>query len=327
MILAEVDLNKFLTDFWATMVYDIAGFGLADEVSKMSTGAISYTNALPIIESVGETIKMVASVLLMVHFLCYILDQATKDALSMDTFFKGFVKFIIGFFFVNNCTQLFNYLVQLGDAMMSNVGDDVVKFDLEDVEGAMTDVTFFTFPSGKDWMETLVGVFNDFLPKFFVGLVNIFIGMGTTLLFYLINLIVLAVAGITLVTRVLELAVRALFGPIAVVDVFEHGTSGSGFKYIKKFFATALQGTVIMALIMLIGGLSLADISYCTEHTHVLDAEGYACQFVNNTVMSVENIDHFGTVMSFYLKNTVLKIAGIGLMLKSQPICNDIVGV
>ena len=73
-----------------------------------------------------------------------------------------------------------------------------------------------------------------------------------------------------------------------------------------------MQGAVVIAFIMLISALSDWGV----------DADKIA----ENTVISITNIGNIGTVLGHYVKDTALKLAGISLMMKSQQICNDIVG-
>ena len=217
-------MEKGIESFWAYMIYDIIGPGLVDKVSNFMQTAVSFDDAWPYIETMGESIKTVAAVLLMIHFLCFILESATREQLTIDTIFKGFLKFIIGFFFVQNCLGIFQLLVQLGDTMMAELtitaGKEKISFD--EVEAALSSVALQGLNPDPWW--NIFGLLKDFI----ISLLDILVGMGITIIFWIIALAVFLVSMLMTFSRALELGVRALFAPIAVVDVFEHGTNGAG---------------------------------------------------------------------------------------------------
>ena len=52
-----------------------------------------------------------------------------------------------------------------------------------------------------------------------------------------------------------ELFLRAAFLPIGIAEMFNGSGNASGMRYIKKLFATALQGAVILAILLIYGGI------------------------------------------------------------------------
>ncbi len=102
---------------------------------------------------------------------------------------------------------------------------------------------------------------------------------------------------VQMVGRLIEIGIRILFMPIGVSDAFTHGTNSPGFRYIKKFFAVCLQGAVLLA---------------------VLNIGVY---FMGNKMIN-DATQGFG-----FISDLVIMVSMIGLMIKSQQIVNDIVGV
>ena len=110
MLIADV-LDWYL-GWLVTLLYDIAGFGIIDNLKDMiSLMTENYNTAFNSIASFADTVKTVAIMLVFVHFLCYVLEMSTKEQLTMDVFFKGFLKFLIAFFFVQQCVPLFFHKV------------------------------------------------------------------------------------------------------------------------------------------------------------------------------------------------------------------------
>jgi hypothetical protein len=80
-------------------------------------------------------------------------------------------------------------------------------------------------------------------------------------------------------------------------DLFMEGTKGSGFRYFKKFLAVALQGAVIIGIV-------------------------FVFQNVNAALIVNE-----GDILDVALGRVVISLTTVTLLLKSQTIANDIVGV
>ena len=102
---------------------------------------------------------------------------------------------------------------------------------------------------------------------------------------------------VQMVGRLIEIGIRILFMPIGVSDAFTHGTNSPGFRYIKKFFAVCLQGAMLLAVLN-IGVFFMGDAT------------------INAATQG------FG-----FISDLVIMVSMIGLMIKSQQIVNDIVGV
>ena len=316
MLIAEKAV--WYIEWLATMLYDISGVGYIDEIKKMLTDVANYDTLFNSINKFAGTIKTVAIMLVFVHLLCYILEMSTKEQLTMDVFFKGFLKFLIAFFFVQQCIPLFELLMKLGNSMMDLVYNDLSggENDTWSVEAisihlnnTMDKVTWERVTNAENLLDALQGIgacIDNFATM-------VFLQYPTTLLFWAVTWISSLVVLVVAFSRVLELAIRAVFAPIAIVDIFENGTSGAGFRYVKKYMAVTIQGAVIMMILAMVGSLSGYDVTNPN-------------QFYLNTVL-LPDASNLGYIFISGLKLIIYRIAAIGLVFKSQPLCNDIMGV
>lgn len=103
-------------------------------------------------------------------------------------------------------------------------------------------------------------------------------------------------AGLATLQTLIELAVRRVLAPFAVIDIYEEGLRSPGVRYLKKYFATLLK----MLIIILIANMTPAIISSLS----ISDGNF----FINALVMGVINLS-----------------AG-AMMLKADSIANDVVG-
>jgi hypothetical protein len=51
--------------------------------------------------------------------------------------------------------------------------------------------------------------------------------------------------------RLMDIIVKMLFAPIGIADLGFAGTNGSGFRYLKKIAASALQGAVMVVILLI----------------------------------------------------------------------------
>lgn len=128
---------------------------------------------------------------------------------------------------------------------------------------------------------------------------------------WLISRLCYVVAYVIAVGRSIELIVRAIFSPIGVANLFEDGTRSSGFRYLKKFAACALQLGAIAVILYAANALCNSLISSLSE--------GYM------TITKDNLLDVLGSTALWSM--SAIQLAVIGITLKAQSICNDILGV
>ena len=97
---------------------------------------------------------------------------------------------------------------------------------------------------------------------------------------------------------ILELGVRRIFFPLAIVDVYGEGMRSSGMRYMKKYLACWVRMALCIAVAYL-GNLLITTV---------------------NSVGGVAAADTF-------LNQIAIGYTTIAVMLKGQDVANDIVGV
>ena len=110
---------------------------------------------------------------------------------------------------------------------------------------------------------------------------------------YLMVIVVHLMVMVICWTRVLDIAVRITFAPIAMSDIVSEGLHGQGIKYLKKMMVSLLQGAAMFAMLL----------SY-------------------NTIVS-----QLSGSFSSILASTTLTLAFATMLKQTQGICEDIVGV
>lgn len=347
-------LTYLLLKRLANMIVDIAGPGLVSDVknallgtwdsnAEMADSIYNFANV------VFDTVKYVGCFLLMVHFLCDIMEKVTNERFTLESFFKSLVKFFIGFALILNCLTIFKTLTQFGNVIADEIGKNVQNVnasggsitytyngtektisqdELSNLTDEERDAVMSSYSDSfldivieelsedvalKSLPNTLLKKIGAMIYNFQITLIGPFrvlMHMCTLLVPWLFAKLTYFVCMIIAFTRCLELLVRAAIAPMAITDIYSQGTHGNGFRFIKKFFAIALQGAIIILLVTAMGQAAGFDFT-TSDSVHKL-----ASSILGN-----------GTSGTGALWKTVFfRIAGTGLVLKSQSVASEVVG-
>ena len=200
------------------MVADCADMGnLVANVGTLS----NYNGATSLINAIQNSLKPVGLALMTLFFLFSIFSDAMNETFSFERFVKSFTRYFFGFGLV----QISGSLCDFGDGLSQDIA------------------TLISSESEKAPLENIYT--KDNIGGFWHA---IFITMILVLFGNIMGLIMKISMYFILFSRLIEMAVRAAFMPIAVGLVTDGGWSGSAGRYIKKYIALCLQGPAIVLL-------------------------------------------------------------------------------
>ena len=202
--------------------------------------------------------------LLMLYFVLELLDLTTKESFSLEQLLKMTIKLFIGILLIANGFDILFRLVEFSDGLiMSTIGG------VDSESTSIAKALIYSELEPLPWYEAI------FYP--FQRLGDVVRGGLLTVIYKFM-----------IYGRVIEIAVRALFAPVAMANIYQGGLNSSGMRYLKKFLAICLQGAIM-----------------------------YACVIVTVTIQS--NIGD--------LEGLILALVSISVMIKSKSWANDVVGV
>ena len=187
-------------------------------------------------EQLYDTVAVIGELLVIVHFMVYLLEMVTADTLNPERFFKMFIKLVAGILIVKNgfaiaeagltlATVVFNKMAQTPPGGMNK---DACNYDA----------------LKKDGFNAILSSIPLLLP-------------------YLVMMAAKAFVSIVCWFRIMDVLVRVIFSPVGLSDLIFEGTQGHGFMYLKKIIASALQGAAIIgitkgysAILSILGGVS-----------------------------------------------------------------------
>lgn len=292
----------------------IFGGGLANELMAWMTTLFETLKQIFMGEDnlMGMALTLFAGIacsLLLIYFTMDIINQASRDMLSFEKLIMAMIKLFVAFMVLLFLKEIINGILSIGHSLYLFVSSDSFRGTIFNEEE-------------KDWRFIFGDYEGDSFPKWsevkkaFEDHYEFFnaVGLYMTLAIPQILGFVAKLAGyfITTSNAVMVIA-RAIFAPIAVVQLFEEGSRSAGIKYIKKFAAECITFAVIIVILYA-----------STKVTNVLLENSEAVKNVGTTITfgTVDEVVTFGNLAIILLPELV----AIGAMLGAAKITNDIIG-
>lgn len=211
---------------------------IAGDIYKISSysgswalGGTRYSvNLIDAGKAMYEVMKVVGLALIFLYFLIEILDEVQSDHFNIEHLIKKLLTLTIALIVLNQGADIFNYICQLGDALINDVhgtADDRAPGDVQ--------VLYQTLIHAGD----SGGIFSALIA--FITCVGIICDNAIPFLF---TLVAYLIAYLTSFSRFIEILVRFTFAPVGCASLVSGGSKGPGMRYIKKFASCVLQGAV-----------------------------------------------------------------------------------
>lgn len=218
-----------------------------------------------------------------------LIDQASHGHITGEFFLTLAIKFTIAAIVIDEGATIANGMIGISNEII----------DLICGEGAIKGLTATS--SATD--ELFWGVYTNIKDANMFDCISTMLPLLLSAFMMKIGMIILYVL---LAGRLIEVGIRYMFFPIGASDIFSSGIHSPGFRYMKKLAASALQGMVM-----------------------------YAAVIVGQTIMAVGSKDILGlegkaAIVGVALDSIwplIVLFSTIGAMLKVSSIANDVMGV
>lgn len=234
------DINK-------SMIKDIFGSGVFEDIYKvvkvnLFSSKGNYADALEIVKAVYDNAIMPTALCLMcIYFLIALVDKMTSENFTWEQMIRQFCMFLASYYLILHGFDILNYLFKVGLILIGDVYDAVQSH----IGGK--DQNFYS----KDMIE-------DFEKRFGTGFIDNILMFCNLLLPWALQFILTICAKIVCYSRIIEIYGRATFAPLAYSDFFQNGFQGAGWRFLKSFLATCLQGALILVISVIFTALGPA---------------------------------------------------------------------
>lgn len=270
-----------------TMINDICGPDIFTSIYEtlsinlFSSGG-KYAMVLSVIRVVYNIIMPVGVYLMFIYFLLALVDKLSSDTFTWEQLWRQLALLIGAKVLMENGFQILETLFGVGMTILGKIS-----------AAASTDIAEVTVDAAEMIEEfgnsvgglAKVSVFRDIIM--FVYL----------LIPWALSWLMRLAVSVVCYSRVIEIYAKAAFAPVALSDFMHSGVQGSGWRWLKSFFASCLQGAIIFLVAVIFSALF---------QTISIDATGNIFKFL-------------GAYLAFYASAVVL-------MFKTLPLAKEIVG-
>lgn len=197
----------------------------------ISVGNITSSVVDDMASTIQPALQGTACAISVLFFLIALLDLANSDRFSLEQFIKFFAKLAISAVLILNCQELTTKILEFGDAFTSVLGGAQGASDSFDKQTIVDKVT--------------EGYKNEQDLSFITPLCDALLVAAPMAI---ISKVLVIVTYVVAMTRMIEIAIRSCFMPIAFALMSDDGWRGAGGRYIRKFIAICAQGGVLVII-------------------------------------------------------------------------------
>lgn len=296
---------------------------LIDDVSGFMTGvynAVSTILSNDVMITIVNSFAGIAVSLMTLYFFWDLTGQASKDLLTLEKLVIAFIKLMLACTILLVLPDIISGLVNIGKAMYEWVASADFKNSIFTDEN-MTykyklakDTVIDKFPTlaevkdAKLWQFKLPEILN-FFGIFFISLIVNLVNFITKVTIYFVA-----------ISNAVMIIARAVFSPIAVVQLFEDGSKSQGMKYLKCFAADCLQMAAIVIILYASSKLTGALTSELYSGAGSLVSVKGNVTTVDLTAF--QNSLTFGKLHIFVLP----QLAATGAVMGASKLVHDVIG-
>lgn len=242
----------------------------------------------------NDVILPLALGIIVIYFLIALIEKLSSEHFNWDQMVKTFAVFVGSWYLIQNAFPIMEGLFNIGADLLDSLEDVFVAAggDTEftgPVIGEATKEALWKNLTGKNSLEEdvkfldSVKIWAELKPY---QLCLWILGLCTKIVCY---------------SRIIEILIRTMFAPIALSDCFHRGLDSGGARFLKNYFAVALQGAVIYAVMAIYSIVSVSVLGNLTD---------------------AGNLQFFAYVGT----SIVISFATVGLLFKSLSFTKELVG-
>lgn len=243
-----------MNDILRSFLDQAFGSGLFDGVTDILTmnPQTKFPTAWSIMTTVYDNVMVPLGIgIMLIWFICAFLEKTTHEDFTFEKWFFEFGKLVACQYLIIHGLELLALFMSMGLSLFNQIQTLSVSSLTNPTNLSHTAWRIIT---GKDWSENL-------------GILQAFGYMVIFLLPVLGSLIAQIIIKVIAYSRLFELFLRGAMAPLALSDFFGQGMQGAGFKFLKNFFAVAIQGIVIYVVLLLLSVIMIDVLATQVDET------------------------------------------------------------
>lgn len=247
--------------------------GIASILTKSPT---DYVTAWEYVEIVYNKIFLpLGYAVMLIFFLTALMNKISMEQFTLEHFIFIFIRLFIVKIALDNGLNIMETLMKVGNNLILSVSGNSLVEGINVTSQIKSNLTYGNMFDQLGLLITLVIPWlGMFISKIFIQVVCY--------------------------SRLLEIMIRTVIAPVALGDIFTEGTNGTGFRFLKAYFAVCLQGIIMFGICFMFSTIS-ADI--------------------------IGGISNFSDIMGFAVIELIMSFACISLVMKSLSLAKEVMGV
>lgn len=220
------------------MLKDICGADLfASIYETLSINLFSpdgkYAMILDAVQTLYNVIMPIGVMVMFVYFLVNLEKSCTDESFTWEKLWYQFAMLLAAKFIMEHGFEILQLLFNIGLAITAKINNAISSTNPEVTFDAAKMIEDFKAEWGFNGMLSFLSTAFLFCFLLLPWLMSWLMGLFVNLICY---------------SRVIEIYVRAVMAPIALSDFYHSGFQSTGWKFLKGFFAIALQGALILVI-------------------------------------------------------------------------------
>ena len=174
-------------------------------------------------ETAYTGIKVIGLTLVIIFFFTELYDLYAEDRLNAELFVRAFIKLVASVIIIENGFKIVEIFIGMATLIFGKLQEGTAEAI------AANHCNFEYLCQASFWMA--------------IG------ELGKIIIPYAALSVALMVMQFFCYLRLIDVFLKTLFAPIGMADLGFKGTSGNGWRYLKKLMASALQGAVMLGIL------------------------------------------------------------------------------
>lgn len=289
-----MDYGAMLMEAIDTFFGGGATSGLIDWMNDVLGAARTVLNG-GLMTTAMAAMSGIACSLMVLYFFMHLADQVNRDLFTMDKMIVMFIKLVLSFAVLANLPILVDNLIQVG-MLMFNLVESRFTVNPE----TLIDIQVTADSINQEYNSGISAIFGfiTHLPTWLLCMVANILYMIVMVIGYFIS-----------TSTILMGLARAVFCPIAVVELFEDGSRSSGVRYLKGLVADFMSLAVMYIIIVMASQVSA----------------GLITEMLGITAITLDNVEEIFTWTNFVPLFLPI-VAMVGGMAGGSKIAHDALG-
>lgn len=214
--------NIFDTTTNEVLKLNMTGSGNVSGETYDENLANSFQNMWTALKTPYDTIALPGKILLIIYVMIEAIQQTSIKTISIEDVMKMIMKCAIGIIVIENGYMVLSLIIDLGSGLFDTIYSASVQ------SSAGINVCNFETAIEYSPVEAIGSMLSNLIPWLIIQFAKVVVFVAAW-------------------SRILEIGARTVMAPLGMADIITEGQHGNGMRYLRKYFACALQGAVIMA--------------------------------------------------------------------------------